>query len=132
MAFTKSLSCWVTQSCVSHPDGDFVSFRVPHFKSQSLELDIILWLGTVQLIACPDPDKNLSCQLGRDISVVCLAADARGWRSGEALKSVTAEYLPFERCRGTKNNGTSILMMNSGESTRLVQRDSEIMFLTLW
>ena len=102
MAFTTSLSCWGTQSCVSHPDGDFVSFRVPHFKSQSLELDSILWLGTIQLIVCPDPDKNLSCQLGRDISVVCLIADARGWYSGEALKSATAEYLPFERCPWNK------------------------------
>ena len=96
-AFTKSLSCWGTQSWVPHPDGAFASFRVPRFKSQSLDLDIILCLGTTQLISCPDPEKNLSCQLGRDTSVVYLTADARGWYSGEALKSVTAEYLPFER-----------------------------------
>jgi len=96
-AFTKSLSCWGTQSWVPHPDGAFASFRVPRFKSQSLDLDVILCLGTTQLISCPDPEKNLSCQLGRDTSVVYLTADARGWYSGEALKSVMAEYLPFER-----------------------------------
>ena len=89
-------------------------------------MDIIPWLGTTQLIACPDPNTNLSCEFSRDIisiSVVCLTADARGWCRREALKSMPAEYLPFD--------GTSILMMNSGESMRPVKRDIEIMFLNL-
>eukprot|EP00581_Thalassiosira_minuscula_P003178 CAMPEP_0183749232 /NCGR_PEP_ID=MMETSP0737-20130205/68182_1 /TAXON_ID=385413 /ORGANISM="Thalassiosira miniscula, Strain CCMP1093" /LENGTH=648 /DNA_ID=CAMNT_0025984985 /DNA_START=1281 /DNA_END=3224 /DNA_ORIENTATION=+ len=94
-AFAKSLSCWGTQSWTPHQDGAFASFRVPRFKSQSLDLDIILSLGTTQLIACPDPEKNLTSQLGHDTSVVYLTADARGWYSGEALNSVSAEYYPF-------------------------------------
>ena len=85
-ALAKSLSCWGSQSWEPHPDGAFASFRTPHFRSPSLDLDIILSLGTTQLISSPEPKTNLSTQLGDNTSVVYLTADARGWYHGEALK----------------------------------------------
>jgi len=94
-AFAKNLSCWGSQSWLPHPDGAFASFRTPHFRSPSLDLDIILSLGTTQLISSPEPQKNLSTQLGADTSVVYLTADTRGWYGGEALKRVEHEYEPF-------------------------------------
>ena len=94
-AFAKNLSCWGSQSWVPHPDGAFASFRCPRFWSPSLDLGIILCLGTTQMIASPEPEKNLSTQLGRGTSVVYVTADTRGLYSGEALEKVSAEYEPF-------------------------------------
>mmetsp|Transcript_56512 Transcript_56512/g.120029 ORF Transcript_56512/g.120029 Transcript_56512/m.120029 type:complete len:725 (-) Transcript_56512:848-3022(-) len=96
-AFAKNLSCWGTQSWVPHPDGAFASFRVPYFKSPSLDLDIILCLGTTQMISSPKPEMNLSSQLGGDTSVVYLTADLRSWYNNQALDTVSEEYAPLLR-----------------------------------
>lgn len=85
-AFAKNLSCWGSQSWTPHPSGAFASYRTPRFRSTSLDLDIILTLGTTQLISSSNPKKNLSTQLGDNTSVVYLTADTRGWYGGEAQK----------------------------------------------
>eukprot|EP00578_Thalassiosira_sp_NH16_P032649 CAMPEP_0181081652 /NCGR_PEP_ID=MMETSP1071-20121207/3210_1 /TAXON_ID=35127 /ORGANISM="Thalassiosira sp., Strain NH16" /LENGTH=891 /DNA_ID=CAMNT_0023163201 /DNA_START=148 /DNA_END=2823 /DNA_ORIENTATION=+ len=94
-AFARNLSCWGDQSWVPHPDSAFASFRSPRFRSPHLDLDIILCLGTTQLIASPEPEKNLSTQLGANTSVVYLTADACGFYSGDAQTTVSEEYAPF-------------------------------------
>lgn len=94
-AFAKSLSCWGKASWQPHPEGCFASYRVPRFYSPSLQLSIILSLGTTQLISDPNPERNLSTQLGEDTSVVYLTADSRGWYKEEALEAVETEYSPL-------------------------------------
>jgi len=94
-AFARNLSCWGNQSWVPHPDCVFTSFRCPRFRSPSLDLDIILCLGTTQMISSPAPEKNLSTQIGDDTSVVYLTADLRSFYVGEAHERVSAEYEQF-------------------------------------
>lgn len=51
---------------------EFIVFSIVHHLVRviSLDLDIILCLGTTQLVSSPEPERNLSVQLGNDTSCV--------------------------------------------------------------
>lgn len=93
-AYAKKLTCWGNRSWVPHPDGAFAGFCVPRFKVPSLDLDVVLPMGTTQLIASNDPSKNLITNT-KGASVVYLTADTRGWYSGKASDTVNSFYEKF-------------------------------------
>lgn len=90
----KKLTCWGGQSWEPHPDGAFAGFCIPRFKCPSLDLDVILSMGTPQLISNPDPEKNLATKT-KGASVIYLTADTRGFYSGDAKEEVDEYYKPF-------------------------------------
>lgn len=108
-AYAKKLGCWGSQSWTPHPDGAFAGFCVPRFKCPSLDLDVILSMGTPQLISNPDPEKNLASKTN-DASVIYLTADTRGFYNGDAKEEVDGCYKPFlERTWDTDINDIEML-----------------------
>jgi len=91
-AYAQQLLCWGKQSWEPHSGGAFAAFRVPHFYSPSLELEIILCMGTTQFISTPDPQTSIVSQLGGGSSLIYVTADTRGWYGCESLKKVEDKY----------------------------------------
>jgi hypothetical protein len=93
-AYCKQLMCWGRQSWQPDNSGPFAAFRVPHLNSPTLRLEIILALGTTQLISDPSPALTLPGRCEGGASVVYLTADARGWYGGDALARVNTAFAP--------------------------------------
>jgi len=70
--------------------GADAAFNCPSFRVKD-ELDLILTLGTTQLISSPDPTKNLVSRMD-DCAIVYGTADLMGWYGGSVLDKIKAEY----------------------------------------
>jgi len=67
-----------------------VAFCCPSFRVKD-EMDLILTLGTTQLISSPDPSKNLVSRM-EDCGIIYGTADLMGWYGGSVLDKIKAEY----------------------------------------
>ena len=83
-AYSRQLLCWGKQSWAPHPEGPFAAFRCPRFVCAALDLEIVMCLGTTQLIADPSSERNLAGGLHGGASVVYVTADTCGWYAGDA------------------------------------------------